>query len=329
MADTPVLPPIHAIADELYSLDPSEFTARRDAWVKQAKTLKRKEEAAQIQALRRPTVAASYLNRAIRAPLASLEDFLELGEPMREAQAALSVAELTEFGKQRRALEDAVVSDLAKLLQSEDITPSPASLDEVRSTLTAALADPDAEQAVRSGCLARTLSYAGFGPVDLDKALAADPATVAPVKGKRDRSHLSVVPDPVDVDDPAAPDETEDAKERAEQERQERERLEEERRAAERRAMRERAERMLSRLERAQERAEAQHAKALSAQERATEARDRAQEALEEAQAALDAAEEKLSAASEATEQAATELSEATNELEDQRQLLADWGDAP
>lgn len=306
MSGAPVLPPLHAIADELYSLDPSEFTGRRDAWVKQAKTLKRKDEAAQIQALRRPTVAASYLNRAIRAPLASLEDFLELGEPMREAQAALSVAELTEFGKQRRVLEDAVVSDLTNLLESEGITPSPGSLDEVRSTLTAALADPDAEQAVRSGTLARALSYAGFGPVDLDRALAADPASIAPVKGKRDRSHLSVVPD---LPPEAEPD------------------PEEERRRGEekRRAERERAERLLANLERSQERAEQRHAKAVSAQERAAEARDRAQSVVDEALAALKAADDKLTETTEAADLAAAELSDAAGEVEQQRQLLADW----
>ncbi len=45
--------------------------------------------------------------------------------------------------------------------------------DEVAATLEAGLSDPASADAVRSGRLVRALSYAGFGGVDLDGAVAA------------------------------------------------------------------------------------------------------------------------------------------------------------
>lgn len=282
MADTPTMPPLHMIADELYSLDPGDFVARRDAWAKQARTLKQRDLAAQITALRRPSVAASYVNRAVRAPLAPLLDFLDLGEPMREAQAVMSVSELARFGVQRRALEDQVIRELEALLRAADVQPSASSLDEVRQTLTAALADPKAEQAVRSGCLARSLSYAGFGPVDLDRALAADPGANAP----RDRSHLSLVPDL--APDPASDETVDDGR---------RERAE--RAVAEALAAHTQAERAHDRLTRTHERARQAQVRAEAARAEAAGRRAEAQAEWEAARAALADAEERLKTADE------------------------------
>lgn len=309
MAENPTMPPLHVITDELYSRDPGEFVARRDAWAKQARTLKQRELAAQIKALRRPTVGASYLNRAVRAPLPALLEFLDLGEPMREAQAALSIAELGQFGARRRQLEDQVITDLVALLRDADVHPSPTSLDEVRHTLTAALADPAAEQAVRSGCLARTLSYAGFGPVNLDQALAADPGTSAP----RDRSHLSVVPDPApDVQTPDSSD-TEvlgtdtaqtDASETAELRRRELAA----RALAEAQQAHRSAERAHDRLTRSLERAATARTRAQKAREEAASRRAEAQAELEAARAALASAQERLERADAALDDAETTL---------------------
>ncbi|MGA4669661.1 hypothetical protein ACPCG0_07700 [Propionibacteriaceae bacterium Y1923] len=289
MADTPTMPPLRMIADELYSLDPGEFVTRRDAWAKQARALKQSELAQQVKALRRPTVAASHLNRAVRAPLEPLLDFLDLGEPMRQAQAALSVTELATFGAQRRALEDQVIKDLVALLNSLGVHPSPTSLDEVRQTLTAALADPEAERVVRSGCLARPLSYAGFGPVDLDQALAADPAAAAP----RDRSHLSVVPDPTDHPTPTDEPDPEQAREHA----------------------RERAEQALARAQQDHQHAERAHDRATRSHERALQAQARAQTSREEAVLRRDQARADLEAARQALARAEDHLQQADEKL--------------
>lgn len=330
MAENPTMPPLHVITDELYSRDPGEFVARRDAWAKQARTLKQRELAAQIKALRRPTVGASYLNRAVRAPLPALLEFLDLGEPMREAQAALSIAELGQFGARRRQLEDQVITDLVALLRDADVHPSPTSLDEVRHTLTAALADPAAEQAVRSGCLARTLSYAGFGPVDLDQALAADPGTSAP----RDRSHLSVVPDTApDEQTPASSDaestvtQAAEASETAERRRRERAA----RALAEAQQAHRSAERAHDRLTRSLERAATARTRAQKAREEAASRRAEAQAELEAARAALASAQERLERADAALDDAETTLAsleadrdESAHHLQQAADLLAE-----
>jgi hypothetical protein len=60
------------------------------------------------------------------------------------------------------------------LLATQGITASPAAWAEVSHTLTAVAADASAASAVRSGCLARSLVYAGFGEVDLSDALGAE-----------------------------------------------------------------------------------------------------------------------------------------------------------
>ena len=290
--------------------------------------------------MRRPSVAASHLNRAVRAGLQPLLEFLDLGAPMREAQAALSVAELQAFGVQRRALEDQVVREVVRLLGEHGVSPSPASLDEVRQTLTAALADPEAERAVRSGCLARSLSYAGFGAVDLDDALAAEPDEVAPAR--RDRSHLSVVPDPVEDED-AADDEAgaEDEARRQERARAERmlarlqraldraaleaEQADADRDEAER--SRERAERRRAEAEEVRERAERAEQEARKALERASAELAAAGESLAEAETEAEEAERRLTRASSRAEQASSDLAEARSDLADQQQLLAAWPD--
>ncbi|MGA4508516.1 hypothetical protein ACQB6R_09505 [Propionibacteriaceae bacterium G1746] len=290
MSDQPTLPPLHVIADDLYSRDPAEFIARRDAWVKQARTIKRRDAADEIKALRRPSVAASYLNRAVRTPLPTLLEFLDLGGPMREAQAALSVTELAGFAAQRRALEDQVVTGLVALLADLGVQPSAASLDEVRLTLTAALADPEAEQAVRSGCLARSLSYAGFGPVDLDQAQGAPP--------RRDRSHLTLVPD--------LPDEAE-----AEAERTHRQ-----------------AGRAHDRAVKVHERAVQAQAKAQSHRDEAAARRDQARADLEAARAALDRAQDQLDVADQRLQDADEALATADQDREDTAHALGTSADA-
>ncbi len=161
-------------AEELYGIDPATFVARRTELVKQARAAKDRPLATAIGALRRPTVSAWYLNLAARAPLPELGELLQLGAEMREAQARLDMAAVAGMTGRRRELEQAVLTGLTRLLETRGVTASAASLAEVQSTLTAAVADPRAEQVVTSGCLARPLVYAGFGEVDLTGALGAE-----------------------------------------------------------------------------------------------------------------------------------------------------------
>jgi hypothetical protein len=164
---------LSAAADELYGADPAGFVARRTELVKQARTAGDKALAGQIAALRRPTVAAWYMNLLARAGSTELDELIDLGATMRQAQGELDMARVTSLAPRRRELEHAV-QRLDMLLATQGITASPAAWAEVGHTLTAVAADASAAAAVRSGCLARSLVYAGFGEVDLSDAVGAE-----------------------------------------------------------------------------------------------------------------------------------------------------------
>ena len=161
-------------ADELYGADPAGFVARRTELVKQARAAGDRALAAQIAGLRRPTVAAWYLNLLARSGAMELDDLLDLGATMRQAQAELEMARVASLTPRRRELEIAVLRRLDILLARQGITASPAAWVEVGHTLTAVAADASAAAAVRSGCLTRSLLYAGFGEVDLSDAVGAE-----------------------------------------------------------------------------------------------------------------------------------------------------------
>jgi hypothetical protein len=161
------------VADELYGIDPATFVARRTELVKQARSSGDKALATQIGALRRPTVSAWYLNLLARSGAPELDALIDLGATMREAQSRLDMAGVASLTPERQQRESEVLRRLHSLLSSRGITPSPAAWDEVSGTLSAVAADASAADAVRSGCLARALEYAGFGEVDLSGAVAA------------------------------------------------------------------------------------------------------------------------------------------------------------
>lgn len=150
---------------DLYALPPEEFTAARDAAAKEDKGLK---------ALRKPSVAAWVVNTLVRREPALLEQLVDLGGALREATSARQGEQLRELTEQRHQLVQAVTEQAVGLVD-RDITPAVRT--EVSQTLEAAMADPASAEAVQSGQLVRALSYAGFGGVDLEGAVADVPAS--------------------------------------------------------------------------------------------------------------------------------------------------------
>lgn len=157
------MPGLAEAADALYGGDPDDFVARRDALAKEARARKDRELAAAIKALRRPTVGAWFVNLAVRAGLTSLRELLRLGRELRAAQADLDFARVVALGSRRADVERRVLADLRAHLTHLGVAVSPAALEEVRSTLRAALTDADAAAAVEAGRLARPLEYGGMG----------------------------------------------------------------------------------------------------------------------------------------------------------------------
>ncbi|MEL6983560.1 MAG: hypothetical protein AAFO29_14130 [Actinomycetota bacterium] len=75
--------------DALYGGSLADFVANRDARAKEARAGGDRDGAAAIKALRKPTVAADALNRALRADPEAVESVLEAAERLRSTQEAL------------------------------------------------------------------------------------------------------------------------------------------------------------------------------------------------------------------------------------------------
>jgi len=146
--------------DELYSVDPDEFTQRRSALAAQARTTD-KTVARDIAALRKPTRSAYALNRLVRSDPEVAARLAELGDDLRSAQESLDGARMRELSTLRRGM----VEELAD--QAFRATGQPASAaglrEEVVSTLNAAVADDSVVAQLGSGTLLRPARWDGFG----------------------------------------------------------------------------------------------------------------------------------------------------------------------
>lgn len=190
-----------AEADELYALAPADFTAARDA---RAKELKASDGALSVavKTLRKPSVAAWLVNQLVRRDPSSVDDLLAVGAALREAQASLSADQLRAFTKQRRQMTAGVTTRARAIGRELGAKVTESVAEQVEATLTAAVLDEGAGEAVGTGLLVTALRPAGLDAVEVDSALAVrgsagfrstavgdDDEVAAPVV-------LSVVPDP-------------------------------------------------------------------------------------------------------------------------------------
>ncbi|WP_050670947.1 hypothetical protein [Luteipulveratus halotolerans] len=164
---------LDAAAEQLYAELPGGFIAARDARVKQARSDGDRDLAGQIKALRRPNVAAWLVNLLARAD-GGLDELVDLAARLREAQSRLDGAAMKTLGQERGQVVGELTQRAVTLAGEADpaYKDSVPIREQVTATLGAAVADPAAELAVRSGRLVNPLSYAGFGEVDLTDAVA-------------------------------------------------------------------------------------------------------------------------------------------------------------
>ncbi|CAN5307654.1 hypothetical protein BH09ACT5_BH09ACT5_00240 [soil metagenome] len=167
-----------SIADPLYALAPAEFTAARNLAAREVKDSADLELAARVRELRKPSPAAWAVNLLARQRADELEQLADLGATMREAQEELDREQLAELTRQRRALVNALARQASGLAAEAHHTLTATVVEEVAKTLHAALNDPAAAAAVRSGRLVRGLEATGIEPVDLTDAVAAPEASM-------------------------------------------------------------------------------------------------------------------------------------------------------
>ncbi len=161
-----------AATAELYAVAPDEFVATRTRLVQDARAGGDASLAKEVGRLRRPTVAAWAVNCTVRERPREVERLRDVGHRLRDAQAQLDAARLRDLRSAREELLAGFVAGAAEVAEVAGRPLAPAALEEVRSTVIAALASEGAAEAVVSGHLTRALSYSGFGEVDLSEAVA-------------------------------------------------------------------------------------------------------------------------------------------------------------
>ena len=155
--------------DALFALPPSEFTAARNALVKQLRAAKRRDEAEAVKALKRPSVPAWAINQVARAQPEAIEQLISagaaVGAAQRRALSGVRDSGLREASAQRRERIDQLWRLAADLLRDAGTEPF-GHRQAIAATLEAASVDPAAAELVRKGRLSADLpAPSGFGDV--------------------------------------------------------------------------------------------------------------------------------------------------------------------
>jgi hypothetical protein len=154
--------------DELYGLPFDEFIPSRNALARELRNSGRREEAAKVAALRKPSVAAWAVNQLVRTQRKGVDELFEAGDGLRNAHDQVLAGRgdaggLRSAVARERAAVDALVSAARGLLTSDGHELSATIIERVSDTLHAAALDDDARAQVRDGRLERELRHVGLG----------------------------------------------------------------------------------------------------------------------------------------------------------------------
>jgi hypothetical protein len=152
-----------SVSDELYGLPLDQFTSTRTVRERQASSAGDKELAAQIHRFVKPTLVAWLSNQLVRECAGEIRPLLELGAGLREATATSSGEQLRELSRQQRQLVHALVQQARRLASAAGRTVSSQTARGLEATLRAALADPDAAEALAAGRLTEEMQNSGLG----------------------------------------------------------------------------------------------------------------------------------------------------------------------
>lgn len=281
--------------EDLYGLPLEEFTPARDALAEELKAAGRKDEAAEVKSLRKPSVAAWALNLVARENPDAVESLRAAGAVLREAQDEAMSGDAGRLRDAGRALAEEVdrVAGLgADVLRAAGRPASAAQQEKIVATLRTAAVDDEAGDALARGVLVEELESTGFSLLGAGAGAFAAPSRSArkeaPAKPAADGDRKPLPGAERAAKKPKASKESLEAVEAA---RRELRRCDAEADAA------------ATRAHRKAERAETAAKRAAEAQREAEEARAEAEEAAGEAEAARRAANEAADrlAAAEAT----------------------------
>ncbi|MEU1508760.1 hypothetical protein [Kitasatospora sp. NPDC005748] len=261
-------PDFDAIADELHTLAPQDFTAARN---RHADALKKTDPqlAKQVRALRRPTQAAWAANLLAHRHGDLVGQLLDLGQALRDAQEHLAGDQLRTLTEQRRQLVRALTGQAERDAAEAGHPLGADAVAEVDRTLGAALADPDAARALAAGRLTAPLDpvlWPGAGKPDSGKPGAGKPGSRKPGTGAATKKAAGTSPASARGSRPTKAQAAAERRRRREQEQ---------------------ARKALAGAEQAADKADARAADAARALDEAESARRRAETEAEQARAAL------------------------------------------
>jgi hypothetical protein len=158
------VPELPAEAERLLAVAPDRFVAERKELAKRLREEGRTDDAAAVEALRKPSAVVLAVNRSARDRPKAAQAAVAAAERVRDAQVA---GDADAFGGAVRELDSAL--DLLADVALANLSPpgkraSEAMRRRVRDLLRAAVADDDARAALARGALTEEVEAPGFSP---------------------------------------------------------------------------------------------------------------------------------------------------------------------
>ncbi len=193
--------------DELYGLPFDEFVPARNALARELRKAGKRDEAAEVSALRKPSVAAWAVDQLVRTQRQVVSELFDAGDALRAAQDDVLAGRgdgqsLRAAVDRERTAVDALAGAARGLLSSDGHELSPTIVERVSDTLHAAALDDEAREQVREGRLERELRHVGLGVLGAPPAGARPAGAPAPPRKKKPARPTS---NPRPIEPPNAP----------------------------------------------------------------------------------------------------------------------------
>ena len=157
---------LNAEIRDLYRLPPEEFTAARNALASRLGKEKRKDDAAEVKALPKPTPSAWAVNALFERQEQKMDALIAAGKRARAAQreaiSGRGAESLREAIRLARGLADELRWDAAQILSEHGRPPSRTLVERIAANLQAIAFSPAASEQVSRGWLDRDLDPPGF-----------------------------------------------------------------------------------------------------------------------------------------------------------------------
>jgi hypothetical protein len=154
--------------DDLYDAPLEQFVTRRGELARELRKQGKREEAAAVAALRKPSVAAWAVNQLVRTQSRSVAELFDAGDALQDAHRSATTGRgdagaLRSAAQRERSAIDELMEAARGLLTTNGHELSATIIDRVTDTLRAAAQDDDAREKVRDGRLERELRQVGLG----------------------------------------------------------------------------------------------------------------------------------------------------------------------